>query len=179
MGIEDLRTRIEDVLDVSEVDADRGGRRCRAWTVGRRPWTVGLGVGPFGRAVLSCAELCSASRGRWGRCRAESCVAVVDVRGSRMSRRRVLGCWGRRGKVWDQVVGGWAKQKQEREQKLRLWLPCGEVRCGRCSQSKRAGCCSYRRDFRQSTGATVDSQQVGMKGLQWGIKRKRLGRWGV
>lgn len=82
-----LRTWIEGVLYVSEVDADR-----QRWpsmsSLDRGPWTVDRGVGPFGRAVLSWAVR---AVGRW--VGAVQCCGV-DGRGSRCRDEACLRCWG-------------------------------------------------------------------------------------
>lgn len=39
-GLEDVDRGCAVCRCVSEVDADRDGRRCRAWTLDRGPWTV-------------------------------------------------------------------------------------------------------------------------------------------
>jgi len=74
------------VLNVSEVDADRGGRRCRAWAVGLGPWRGTFWVGAVGVGVGA----------------ALSCAASVDVRGSRC-RDKACCVAGEEEKVWDRV----------------------------------------------------------------------------
>lgn len=141
-----LRTWIEGVLYVSEVDADR-----QRWpslsSLDRGPWTVDRGVGPFGRAVLSCAVR---AVGRW--VGAVRCGAVLWCRRSwvQMSRRSVLAALlGRRKKCgtgWTAEAGAGAEAEAE--------AAVDAVGC--C-------CCSYRRDFRQSTRATVEIRQGGKR----------------
>lgn len=139
------------VLRVSEVDADRGGRRCQAWTVGRGPWTVAwdlLGVavqsyvvgavgGRWVGAVLSCAGL---------RCRRSWVQKVATERAALLGRRKNCGTSG--------------QQEREREQKLRLRLRCGAV-------DAVGGCFVLIVEISsvQSTRATVDGQQGGARGL--------------
>lgn len=64
------------------------------------PWAVDRGVGPFGRAVLSCVQCEPVGVGSV-LCRAEQCCGV-EGRGSRC---RDEACWvaGEEGKVWDRV----------------------------------------------------------------------------
>lgn len=149
------RTWIEGVLYVSEVDADR-----QRWpslsSLDRGPWTVDRGVGPFGRAVLSCAVR---AVGRW--VGAVRCGAVLWCRRSwvQMSRRSVLAALlGRRKKC-----GTGGQQKQEREQKLRLRLRSMQLDAAVVPIVE----ISVNRQERQSR---FDKEG---KGLQGGIKRKR------
>lgn len=145
-----LRTWIEGVLYVSEDDADR-----QRWpslsSLDRGPWTVDRGVGPFGRAVLSCAVR---ALGRWaGAVLLLVQCCGVDARGSRC-RDEACCVAGGGGKSVGPVGSG--SRSGSRSLRLRLRL-----RCGRCS--RRCCCCSYRRDMRQSTRATVGNQQGGKR----------------
>lgn len=100
-----LRTWIEGVLYVSEDDADR-----QRWpslsSLDRGPWTVDRGVGPFGRAVLSCAVR---ALGRWAGavlCGAVQCSAVVSTLvGPDVATKRAA-LLGEEEKVWDRWAVG-------------------------------------------------------------------------
>jgi hypothetical protein len=88
----------------------------------------------------------------------ELCCSVETVVGPDVATKRA-------GLLGEGEIVGRGGQEKQREQKLMLRLPCGAVGVVR-------GCC-YRRDFRQSARAAVNSQRGGGKDYNGGIKRKR------
>lgn len=82
------------MLYVSEVDADR-----QRWpslsSLDREPWAVDRGVGPFGRAVLSCVQCEPWALGRC--CAVQSSAVVSTVVGPDVATKRA-GLLGRRKK---------------------------------------------------------------------------------